>query len=170
MNVDWKSVECGGRLGRWQNGSLLTLKWVEKAGRKVQLKGTDEGARESGWPFCCLVHSGRDQATGQACKQAGLGDLVRGRLQGWQAQWRSELRRHNPNPDTPGAPFRLIQADKSLRAGAYLKYTMYETQVTVSLRTVDALLLSHPFQQRWTIDRYGNLKPRGSVSLRHFDS
>lgn len=43
----------------------------EKAGREVQLKRVGEGVRESGWPFCCLLHPGRDPATGQACR--GLG-------------------------------------------------------------------------------------------------
>lgn len=60
----------------------------EKAGRKVQVKGVGEGARESGWPFCCLLHSGREPGDGTEV----WGDLVRGRLQGWRAQRRSEVR------------------------------------------------------------------------------
>lgn len=40
MNVAWKSVESGGRLGRWQNGSLLT---------RVDEKAGEEGPVQGGW-------------------------------------------------------------------------------------------------------------------------
>lgn len=69
---------------------LKVAEWVsvddkmdEKAGTKVQLNGDGEGERESGWPFCCLLHSGRDLATDKLAK--AWGTLVRGRLQGWWA-------------------------------------------------------------------------------------
>lgn len=71
MNVGWKSVECGGRLGEMAEWVSVDARVDEKAG--------EEGPAEEGWQrvegkrlaFCCLLLSGRGQATGQACR--GLG-------------------------------------------------------------------------------------------------
>lgn len=68
-DVGWKSVECGGRLGDGQNGSLLTLRVNEKAGRKALLKSAGERDEGKRLAFCCLLHSGRDP--GQACRRLG---------------------------------------------------------------------------------------------------
>lgn len=67
--MGWKSVECGGKLGDGQNGSLLTLREDEKAGRKVLLKSAGERDEGKRLAFCCLLHSGRDP--GQACRRLG---------------------------------------------------------------------------------------------------